>query len=79
MDIQWQAPPPDRRSRKKSRRSLELDELAEILHANPGKWALVATTDYPGNGKQYQQRGLEMATRTRPDGRFDKYARAPEK
>jgi hypothetical protein len=58
-------------------RSRELDELAKILRANPGRWALVGQRNTSGGGSQYRRRGLEVTTRRTKDG-YDLYARSPE-
>lgn len=74
--IIWQDPPAPMKGRE---RTVELDALAAELKAHPGRWALVATNPYPGASKQYKNRGLQVITRTRPDGKYDVYARAPER
>lgn len=74
-NITWQDPP----ARQQKHRTVELDELAEQLRTNPGRWAIVATNPYPGAADQYKRRGLEVTTRTRYEGDdvlYDVYARA---
>lgn len=84
MEGWWQDPPPatyfqDARKETKTLRSKELDELARVLKANPGRWALVdAARKSSGGGEKYKRRGLEVTTRKRPDGLFDEYVRAPQ-
>ena len=76
-DIKWCEPP----NTTQKARSVELDELAAELHENPGAWAIVETNPYPGAGKVYRARGLEVVTRTRREGYrnvYDVYVRAPE-
>lgn len=75
--MKWQDPP---RSERGPARSQEMDEMADELKRNPGRWALIREGVAIGSSSAaYKRRGLETAFRQRPGdpGRWDLYARAP--
>ncbi len=74
-DITWQTPPTPKRGPH------SLDPILEALRANPGRWALVSTSDRRPNGRQQYLKnhyGFEATSRVLPDGSFALYARAPK-
>lgn len=74
MALTWQDPPP----RNVGNRDSGLDDIAEALRQHPGRWALISNDPYSGGGQPYKDRGLEYVCRSRGDGTYDKYARAPK-
>lgn len=81
MEFEWKEPPPTTGNGGSkpghTPRQRELNEFAELLHKNPGKYALIGQQPYAGANASFRRRGLEVATRKRPDGQYDVYVRAP--
>lgn len=75
----WRDPPAHRRGNPRSHiRAKEVDDLAQELRENPGRWAVVEENrPTRGNTETYSKRGLEVAQRKSKNGMYSIYARQP--